>query len=85
MELYRKIFYTVSGNLNSFFKPLQQVEASIDEDLSRELVEVTEAGRDVIEKKELQPDDADGVNETLGALNRQMADLERDTRERKDR
>ena len=85
MELYGKIFYTVSGNLKFFFKPLQQVEASIDEDLSRELVEVTEAGRDIIEKKELQPDDADEVNETLSALNRQMADLERDTRERKDR
>ena len=70
---------------NSFFKPLQQVEASINEDLSRELVEVTEAGRDIIEKEELQPDDADEVNETLSALNRQMADLERDTRERKDR
>ena len=70
---------------NSFFKPLQQVEASINEDLSRELVEVTEAGRDIIETKELQPDDADEVNETLSALNRQMADLERDTRERKDR
>ena len=70
---------------NSFFKPLQQVEASINEDLSRELVEVTEAGRDIIETKELQPDDSDEVNETLSALNRQMADLERDTRERKDR
>ena len=46
---------------------------------------MTEAGRDIIEKKELQPDDADEVNETLSALNRQMADLERDTRERKDR
>ena len=64
---------------------MQQVEASIDEDLSRELVEVTEAGRDIIETKELQPDDSDEVNETLSALNRQMADLERDTRERKDR
>ena len=57
----------------------------MEDDLSRELIEVTEAGRHIIEKKELQPDEADGVNETLNALNRQMADLERDTRERKDR
>ena len=46
---------------------------------------MTEAGRDIIGKQELQLDDEDGVNETINALNRQVTELERDTRENKDR
>ena len=46
---------------------------------------MTDEGRGIIEKKELQPDDADEINETVNALNRQVAELERGTREKKDR
>lgn len=53
--------------------------------MSRELIEITDSGRDIVEKKELQPDEGDRINETLNALNRQVAELERGTREKKDR
>lgn len=46
---------------------------------------MNDAGRAIIEKKELQPDDGDEINETLDALNRQVSELERGTREKKDR
>lgn len=46
---------------------------------------MTEAGRDIIAKQELQLDDEDGVHETINALNRQVTELERGTRESKDR
>lgn len=72
-------------NLVFPLSPIQQVECSLEEDLSKELIEVTDAGRGIIEKKELQPDDADEINETINALNRQVAELERGTREKKDR
>jgi len=55
------------------------------EDLSRELVEVSDSGRDIIEKEELQPDVGDEVSETLDALNRQVADLEKGIRDKKDK
>lgn len=55
------------------------------EDLSRELVEVSNSGRDIIEKEKLQPDVRDEVSETLDALNRQVTDLETGTRDKKDK
>ena len=55
------------------------------EDLSRELVEVSDSGRDIIEKEELQPDVGDEVSETLDALNRQVTDLEKGIRDKKDK
>lgn len=72
-------------NLYYPLSPIQQVECSLEEDLSKELIDVTDAGQGIIGKKELQPDDADEINETVNALNRQVAELERGTREKKDR
>ena len=46
---------------------------------------MTNTGRDIITTKKLQSDDADGVDETINALNRQVTELERDTRENKDK
>lgn len=71
--------------LNLSLPNFQEVENSLAEDLSRELVEVSDSGRDIIEKEELQPDVGDEVSETLDALNRQVTDLEKGTRDKKDR
>lgn len=46
---------------------------------------MSDSGRDIIEKEELQPDVGDEVSETLDALNRQVTDLEKGTRDKKDR
>ncbi|XP_067048762.1 dystrophin-like isoform X1 [Acropora muricata] len=73
------------GNIKSKAAQLGQVEQSLHDELSNELIEVTEAGRDIIAKQELQLDDEDGVHETINALNRQVTELERGTRESKDR
>lgn len=67
------------------FLNFQEVENSLAEDLSRELVEVSNSGRDIIEKEQLQPDAGDEVSETLNALNRQVTDLEKGTRDKKDK
>ncbi|XP_020615403.1 dystonin-like isoform X2 [Orbicella faveolata] len=73
------------GDIQASVVQLQEVENSLAEDLSRELVEVSDSGRDIIEKEELQPDVGDEVSETLDALNRQVTDLEKGTRDKKDR
>ena len=74
----------ISCKESSFF-PLQQVECSLEEDLSKELIDVTNSGHEIIDKKEIEPNDGDEISETLHALNRQVAELERGTREKKDR
>ncbi|XP_068690393.1 utrophin-like [Montipora foliosa] len=73
------------GAIKAGADKLEQVELALHEDLSNELIEVTNTGRDIITTKKLQSDDADGVDETINALNRQMTELERDTRENKDK
>lgn len=75
-------YYTT---LNVSFLNFQEVENSLAEDLSRELVEVSNSGRDIIEKEQLQPDAGDEISETLDALNRQVTDLEKGTRDKKDK
>ena len=75
-------YYTT---LNVSFLNFQEVENSLAEDLSRELVEVSNSGRDIIEKEQLQPEAGDEISETLDALNRQVTDLEKGTRDKKDK
>lgn len=64
---------------------LQEVENSLNEDLSRELLEVTNDGHHVIEKEETQPDDKHEIGKKLDELNRQVSDLEKGTREKRDK
>ena len=68
---------------SSSFK--QEVENSLNEDLSRELLEVTNDGNHVIEKEETQPDDKHEIGKKIDELNRQVSELEKGTREKRDK
>lgn len=46
---------------------------------------MSDSGRDIIEKKEFEPYAGDEISGTLDALNRQVADLEKGTRDKKDK
>lgn len=46
---------------------------------------MSNSGRDIIEKEQLQPDAGHEISETLDALNRQVTDLEKGTRDKKDK